>query len=233
MFKIFDGRDSFYQWDLDRRLIVDSPTIKEVHFCNRTGDCSLVCETYAENGVMYADVPNILLQTAWRIRAYAYDGNATLHEESYDVIPRTKPADYVYTETEVLNFNLLLERINEVDANIEEIVEDYLHENPPTADLSNYYNIQETDNKFALKDEVPIIVGLATEEYVDEKVGAIKVPEVDLTGLATEQYVNDAISAIEIPDADMSDYYTKTEIDDMLANLPTGSDIPSGAEVKF
>ena len=31
----------------------------------------------------------------------------------------------------------------------------------------------------------------------------------------------------------MSDYYTKTEIDDMLANLPTGGDIPSGEEVEF
>lgn len=29
MFKIFDGRDKFYQWDLDRKLIVEDPEVKE------------------------------------------------------------------------------------------------------------------------------------------------------------------------------------------------------------
>ena len=43
MFKIYDGRDKFYQWDLDRQLIIDDPTVTQVHFCNRTDDSSLVC----------------------------------------------------------------------------------------------------------------------------------------------------------------------------------------------
>ena len=116
MFKIYDGREYFYQWDIDRKLIVEDPSITEVHFCNRTDDCSLVCETYVEDGVTVVDVPNILLQTDWKIRVYAYDGTCTKHDEYYEVKSRTKPADYVYTETEVLdykNFEADLERLKE------------------------------------------------------------------------------------------------------------------------
>ena len=59
MFAIADGREHFYQWDLNRRVVVDDPTITEVHFCNRTDDCSLVVETYTDDtydGQLYADV---------------------------------------------------------------------------------------------------------------------------------------------------------------------------------
>ncbi len=112
MFKIYDGREHFYQWDLDRKLIVEDPTIKEVHFCNRTDDCSLVCETYVEDGVTLANVPNILLQTDWKIHVYAYDGSYTKHDECYEVKSRTKPADYEYTETEILNWSRIEERVD-------------------------------------------------------------------------------------------------------------------------
>ena len=101
MFKIYDGREHFYQWDLDRKLIVEDASVTEVHFCNRTDSCSLVCETYVEDGVTLVNVPNILLQTDWRIHVYAYDETYTKHDECYEVKSRTKPADYVYTETEL------------------------------------------------------------------------------------------------------------------------------------
>lgn len=130
MFKIYDGREHFYQWDSDRKLIVEDPAIKEVHFCNRTDDCSLVCETYTEDGLTLANVPNILLQTDWRIKVYAFDGNYTKYEECYEVKPRTKPADYVYTETDVVNYTNLLERMNTIDENIEETVGDYFENHP-------------------------------------------------------------------------------------------------------
>ena len=111
MFKIEDGREEFYQWDLDRRLIVDDASIVEVHFCNRTDECSLVCEVYDKNGERLVNVPNILLQTDWRINVYAYDGQATKHSTTFKVNRRSKPADYVYTETEVLRYEDLEKRI--------------------------------------------------------------------------------------------------------------------------
>lgn len=106
MFRIFDGREEFYQWDLNRKLIVDDESIKQVHFCNKTDDCSLVVETYKDGELTVANVPNILLQTAWRIRVYGYTGDYTKHEASYKVNPRTRPADYVYTETETVKLTV-------------------------------------------------------------------------------------------------------------------------------
>ena len=115
MFRIEDGREHFYQWDTNRRLIVSDPEIIEVHFCNRTDDCSLVCETYVEDDVTLVDVPNILLQTDWKIRVYAYDGNYTKHDACYEVKSRTKPADYIYTETEVKNYEEYELRLQELE----------------------------------------------------------------------------------------------------------------------
>lgn len=117
MFKILDGRSNFYQWDINRKIIVEDSTITQVHFCNRTDECSLVCETYQEGGLTLVNVPNILLQTDWRIRVYAYDGEHTKHEKCYEVVSRTKPTDYAYTETEVLNYSALEERIENIEQN--------------------------------------------------------------------------------------------------------------------
>lgn len=117
MFRIYDGREHFYQWDLNRKLIVEDAGVKEVHFCNRTDNCSLVCETYVEGDFTLVNVPNILLQTDWKIRVYAYDGAYTKHDECYEVKGRSKPADYVYTETEVLDYKDLEERIKVLEEN--------------------------------------------------------------------------------------------------------------------
>lgn len=106
----------------------------------------------------------------------------------------------------------------------------------PEVDLSNY----------ATKDELPSIDGLATEEYVrqkiaeaeladsevdlsayytksevDEKLENIEHPVVDLTGYATEQFVQDTIAAI--PQPDLSGYVT----DEELLRAIGGIEIPS------
>lgn len=114
MFRIFDGRDSFFQWDLNRRLIVEDNSINEVHFCNKTDDSSLVCVVRTEDGLRVADVPNILLQTDWSIRAYAYCTDHTIVEKIFKVHSRTKPADYIYTETEIKNYDDLKARVDEI-----------------------------------------------------------------------------------------------------------------------
>lgn len=113
MFQILDGRTSFWQWDLGQRLVVGDDVCNQVHFCNRTDNCSLVCEVYEENGQRLVDVPNILLQTAATITVFAYVHTAnegrTKHSEQFMVLQRTKPADYVYTETEVLTVEKAVE----------------------------------------------------------------------------------------------------------------------------
>ena len=110
MFKIQDGREQFYQWDIDRKLIVSDSGITQVHFCNRTDDCSLVVDV--KDGL--ADVPNILLQDDWKINVYAYDKNYTKHCQTFNVVKRTKPSDYVYTETEVKRYEDFEEDIKQL-----------------------------------------------------------------------------------------------------------------------
>ena len=112
MFKIYDGREHFWQWDLNQKLIVEDPTINEVHFCNRTDKDSLPVEVYEDNGLRVANVPNILLQEDLKIKAYAYSVDHTKHEAWFYVTTKSKPADYVYTETEVKDYNSLLDKIS-------------------------------------------------------------------------------------------------------------------------
>lgn len=99
MFELLDGRTELFQWDTNRRLTIADKTINEVHFCNRTDDCSLVCEVFEENGMRLVGVPDILLQYDLPIRAYAYCGDEyTKAARTFKVRARTKPADYVYVD---------------------------------------------------------------------------------------------------------------------------------------
>lgn len=145
MFKILDGREQFYQWDLNRKLLVQDASITEVHFCNRTEECSLVVEVV--DGV--ANVPNILLQDNFRIKVYGYDGEATKHSATFGVIARSKPADYIYTETEIKRFESLetrLAALEESGGGITEITEETF-----LADLTTgVYKINCQDDSYCL-----------------------------------------------------------------------------------
>lgn len=250
MFRIYDGRNQFYQWDIDRKLIVEDKTINEVHFCNKTGDCSLVCEVYEYQGLRLVDVPNVLLQTDWRINVYGYDIDHTKFCEVFEVIKRSRPADYVYTDEDIRFWEELEARIDQIEENgvsderIGEAVNAYLEENPIEVDLTGLATekyvddaiaaIPEVDlSDYAKKDDIPSTSGLATESYVDQKFNSIEIPDVDLTGYATEEFVKKEIAQAQIGgeggDVDLSNYYTKSEVDTKIENVeltpgPAGKD---------
>lgn len=231
MFKIYDGRDEFYQWDLDRKLIVEDASVNQVHFCNRSSDCSLVCEVRTEDNLRVVDVPNIILQSDWKVHAYAYDTNYTKHEKMFKINARTKPEDYVYTETEVLNYNTLLERINDINENIGQEVEDYLTENPIEVDLSGY----------ATKED------LETIELTPGPQGDPGYTPVKGTDYWTEEdkseIVDDVLANIEIPeggDVDIVPYgfssgaFLKALVMDDLGNSSSiNSDTPNEERLKL
>ena len=121
MFQLADGRECFYQWDIDRYIIVTDRSISEVHFCNKTDDCSLVVEVI--DG--YAEVPNILLQSDFPIRVYAYCLGYTKVEKTFKVITRTKPSDYIYTETEVKTYNAMERKIENFEDRLSYVEEGY------------------------------------------------------------------------------------------------------------
>lgn len=212
MFRIADGREHFYQWDLDRQVIVEDNSIVEVHFCNRTDNCSLVVDVV--DGL--ANVPNILLQKSFDIRVFGYDGKATRYDEVFKVKPRTQPSDYKYTETVIKSTSEILEAAEMVSAitkEFYEFVDDYEvglvddgqgnvelkavgKEDGPggDVDLSNYYTKDETVLLIAdaIDDiEIPDISGKADKDHTHSQ---YLTEHQSLAGYATEQYVSNAIT---------------------------------------
>lgn len=154
------GKNSFYQWDTNQQLIVeDAPDCQEVHFSHRGDPAALVCSIYEADGERVVDVPNILLQQDKPITAYLFsradDSNRTCHAWSFLVIGRPQPEDYVYTETEVLTYKALEERIialeegggTVTDEQIATAVESYLAENPVKGGL-DAAQVTALDNMF-------------------------------------------------------------------------------------
>lgn len=115
MFHLLDGRDRFYQWDINRKIVIEDDSITQVHFANCLCPNAQVSEVYNHNGVLLAAVPNDLLTEYMDIRVWAYDGEMTKHEKLYEVAKRTKPSDYIYTPTEVLTLGALEARITELE----------------------------------------------------------------------------------------------------------------------
>lgn len=120
MFDILNGRDVFYQWDINQKITVED-NCNQVHFCNGTTECSYVVTPYVFQEVRIVDVPNILLQDTKNITAFAYcsgkGGQYTSYKKVFSVLPKTKPEDYVYKDTEVLTWDSLDERIKYLESN--------------------------------------------------------------------------------------------------------------------
>lgn len=142
-FEIYGPKNGLTQWDINRKMIV-SVMCDQVHFSNRLTKKALVCEVYDIGGQRAVDVPNILLQNSEVLEVYAYVCNA---DESYTkvsamfpVTGRPKPEDYVYTETEVLNWQALDARVKTLEHGgaspdaIAKAVEEYMEENPIEVD---------------------------------------------------------------------------------------------------
>lgn len=204
MFKIYDGREHFYQWDLDRKLIVGDRTIQAVHFCNRTGACAITRDCYDVNGMWLVDVPNLCLQESYRLKVYGFSAaKYTTVSAQFDVKSRTKPDGYVYTDDEVNCWQDLDQRVAALEENpvsdeaITAGIDKYLAANPiekGATDAEKEQIARNAEDIAALKSKADTY---ATEEYVDAAVANVKV-DVDLTGYATEEYVNTAISNIDV-----------------------------------
>lgn len=216
MFSIYDGRTSFFQYDLNRKLVIEDKTITKVHFCNRTGSCSLIRCAYEVNGLWLVDVPNVILQESYRINVYGFDSEYTKHSASFNVVARTKPEDYIYTENEVATWEALEERITQIEENgvsdetIAAAIDNYLVENPIEAGATAEQAAQIEVNKTAIEELEREAATHATTSYVDN---AVKNVKPDLTGYATETYVNQQIANAQLGggDVDLSNYYTKAE----------------------
>lgn len=113
MFAIANDRKSLWQWDLNQRLTV-AGNCTEVHYLDRGAPSTLTVAV--KDGK--ADIPNILLQKAGRLVVYAYIIDAQDHHtkvcETFGIASRPKPAEYVYTETEVKTWSDLQSQIGDL-----------------------------------------------------------------------------------------------------------------------
>jgi hypothetical protein len=148
-----------YQWEVGRQIEIipiRDMRVNSVHFANYGDAEALVVKPKEENGILVADIPNILLQNGSKLIAHSVNVSTdcveTLRECVFSVRQRAKPSDYVYTETEVWNYKALEARMQAMEENLDEQVassiEKYLEENP--IDGVKF----ETDSTLTLKDGV-------------------------------------------------------------------------------
>lgn len=124
MFKIYGDRPELWQWDTGQKLIVEDASINEVHFCDGINSQALVCQVYDLDGLRVVNIPNIVLQDNCDMNVYAFvaneDGSYTEHRKILKVNKRSKPADYVYTETELKSYEALEKKIDNMDGGLTE-----------------------------------------------------------------------------------------------------------------
>ena len=193
MFKIYDGREYFYQWDLDRKLIVGDRTIQAVHFSNRTSASAITRYCYDVNGMWLVDVPNLCLQESYRLKVYGFSAaKYTIVSSQFDVKSRAKPDGYVYTDDEVNYWQDLDQRVTALEENpvkqevIDTAIEAYFAANPIEKGASEEEKAQINRNAEDIAALKSLSNTYATEEYVNAAINAAKP---DLTGYATESWV--------------------------------------------
>lgn len=113
MIKIIpDKEGKLTQWDLNRKVIVTGyEGVAEVHFASPGDDHGAYVVKLVDG---QAEIPNILLTMAGTINVYVYPADRTVFATTLWVMAREKPDDYVYTETEVLNWRTLDEEIGDL-----------------------------------------------------------------------------------------------------------------------
>ena len=126
IFKIYDGRTNFWQWDTGQKLIVLDESVTEVHFSNRNMEHSKRKQVYTEpgTGLRVVHIPDLLLQLPKNLIAYAYanDGNGTsktVKSVKFAVIQRPIPVDYVCGQDDALDDILM--RLELLEALIKDV----------------------------------------------------------------------------------------------------------------
>lgn len=120
VFELVKGR--LYQWDTNRKMQIspqDDGKIDEVHFAHTFDEKALPVLVKSDGT---ADIPNVLLQADGALCVWAValndDGRQTLHNATFAIRGRAKPDDYVYTETEILDYRKVAEDLVEAKAEL-------------------------------------------------------------------------------------------------------------------
>ena len=122
IFKIYNGRTNFWQWDRKQKLIVLDESITQVHFSNRNMTHSVKRDVYVDkDGLRVCNVPDDLLKMPANLVAYAMDGGTTVKSVKFAVVRRPMPSDYISDQSEEMyeierRLELLEIMLKEIDA---------------------------------------------------------------------------------------------------------------------
>ena len=121
VFKIYDGRNNFWQWDTKQKLIILDDTITQVHFSNKNMSHSIKRYVYVDDkGLRVCNVPSTLLQMPKNLVAYAYAESHTVKSVKFAVVQRPIPADYIADQDEEIeNINRRLDLLEAMLKDIE------------------------------------------------------------------------------------------------------------------
>ena len=133
IFKIYDGRTNFWQWDTKQKLIVLDDSITEVRFSNRNMEHSKRRPVYTNNdGLRICNVPDILLQLPKNLIAYAcvkeeYGTCRTVKAVKFAVCRQPIPTDYICEQDAVIEdilvkIELLEKLLKDVEAGSKELI---------------------------------------------------------------------------------------------------------------
>ena len=129
MIKIIPDHEGWLtQWDKNRTVLVSGLDLTEypdavIQFSspNDGVDKAYVIKPYVgDDGLVHAKFPNILLTVSGRIDVFVYRDDHTCVRGVFVVAPREKPDDYIYEETEVLKYEDIVERLDELETQKED-----------------------------------------------------------------------------------------------------------------
>ena len=98
-----------FQWDLNKQIPCSFP---EAHFACVGSEDALIVKANGGN----AQIPNVLLQEGKDIMVWMMEDGAVADSGRIRIVTRAKPADYIYTETEVITFESLVAKVEDVIA---------------------------------------------------------------------------------------------------------------------
>ena len=107
--------DRLYQWDSGQKVMLTdvdamATEVHFAHYCASNLALIVPVKTTAVGG-KYAEIPNNLLCEAKTLCVWTWAEDKTITGVRFKVEPRVKPADYVYTPTDVLNFEHLRQEL--------------------------------------------------------------------------------------------------------------------------
>ena len=132
IFKIYDGRTNFWQWDTKQKLVVLDERITEVRFSNKNMEHSKRRIVYTDNnGIRVCNVPDLLLQIPKNLIAYACikqeDGScSTIKSVKFAVVRQPIPSDYICEQDAVVEdimtrLELLEEMLRDIEQGTQEM----------------------------------------------------------------------------------------------------------------